>query len=813
MQVDFKQLADDLLRDAKNVLDRWFPQGKFRGKEFLIGNLSGDVGESLSINWKTGKWKDFSSGDTGGDLISLYAAIHGLEQIEAAKQLGAPPLSSDSGKKPTKPKTETPARVVIMPAPNSHDCKHKIYGMPTHVWTYLSSAGELLGYVARYDPAGERKQIVPWTFSSDGWGMGQWSVPRPLYGLELLEQFPEKPIMLVEGEKAADAARAFCGRVYNVLTWSGGAQAVGMVDWSPLYGRKILLWPDADRKVVKTPAEAEKYVLAIGDVIHNELQPGYSAMVRVSGLLKDHCDEIKIINVGIDLDRVDGWDAYDAFYIDEWSWQDFKTWAIPRVILFAKELPPDTSASSSTDEPAYITEVPPIVDISTKAKAPPAHKKPNLTVVASGGAAAQKKLKPQEVTAYWEALPWAKHVKVTDKGKAKAEFSNAVAGLRHDASWEGVIGYNTFARCSEVMRPNHYDLPPGEWEDAHDLIVCEWLQCLGISITPQTAAAAVEAVARENKFNPVMDYLEGLEWDGVKRFDRWLTDYCGAEYNEYTSAVGMKWLIGAVARVYQPGCKMDNALVLEGPQGVGKSAVFKVMGGKWFTDDMPQMHGKNAAESVGGVWVMEIAELSAMQKSDIESVKAFITRQVDRFRPAYGRRVAEYPRTSIFGGTCNGDQWLRDDENRRFWPVKTAEIMIDELKEVRDQLWAEAVLAYKNGANWYLEGEINTQAKREQETRRQGDIWEEIIARYIVESPYHDERGDTQWSERRVPLTKIGVTDILEGALNIPVGRWNRADQMRISACFKALGWVRKQQPDRSWKYEKVRDSQVKMFE
>lgn len=767
MSIDFQGTADELLGRSKSLIEQWFPAGKFRGTEFVVGDLAGSPGDSLSINWRTGKWKDFASGDAGGDLISLYAAMHGISQLEAAKALGG----EDDGKPrprvaPTqKREPDPPARKVIMPAPTLHDCVHPKFGQPVKAWEYLDQSNNLLGYVARYEPEGERKQIVPWTYAEHGgWGMGQWNDPRPLYGLQYLAG-NNKPVLLVEGEKAADAAHAIAGHVYAVLTWSGGAQAWRKMDWSPLYGRKLLLWPDADG-------------------------PGHNAMGSIAAFLMAECPEIKLIDVTRDDTVADGWDAADAL-ASGMDWAFFRQWA-KRLLI--------TLTEPHTPPPAPVDPAPP----RKTERAPSA--RPKLTVVEGNTA---RKVDPILNPGFWQTKSWAEHILITDKGAAKPLLANALAALRHDPEWRGVIGYDLFGLRSVVLKDNAFGLVPGAWSDAYDFIVCEWLQRLGISVTVQTATSAVEAVAHEHAFHPLQDYLNGLKWDGTERIAFWLSDLCGAEPSNYVRAVGEKWLIGAVARALNPGCKMDTALVFEGRQGAGKSTVFSILGGPWFTDDVPEMHGKTAAEAVGGAWIVEIAELAAMNRSEVENVKAFITRRVDRFRPAYGRRVIEAPRTSVFGGTSNGHAYLKDDENRRFWPVEVRDIDFNAIKAVRDQLWAEAVHAYRNGAKWYLEGDITNDAREQQEHRRQVDAWEDILAQYIVESPHHDyaDTSKMYWNPRSEPLTKITLAEVFENALNIPVGRWTRADQMRLAGCFKALGWERRKQNDGTWAYIKPRET------
>lgn len=275
--MNFEFLHAQLLPRAQSLLAEWFPAGQIKGSEFLVGDLAGSKGESLSININTGKWQDFATGQKGGDLISLFAARENIGQGEAAKRLGG-----------TTTRTKKPSVIPVPSTAGPCSCVHFKHGRPSRVWTYLTAAGLLAGYVARYDtPSG--KEIIPWTHDGEQWRAGQWQAPRPLYGLELLQQRPNAPVAITEGEKAADAARQLLPD-YVVVTWPGGAQAHSKTDWSPLRGRTILLWPDADN-------------------------PGVKAMRSISQRLKD-CPKIETVNVD---GRPEGWDAADALAEGGWS--------------------------------------------------------------------------------------------------------------------------------------------------------------------------------------------------------------------------------------------------------------------------------------------------------------------------------------------------------------------------------------------------------------------------------------------------------------------------------------------------------------
>jgi hypothetical protein len=321
MTMDFRGLADRLLADADRLLAQWLPAGKRIGAEYRVGSLAGEAGQSLSINVRTGRWADFQSGERGGDLIDLYAAIHSLELGEAYRELDGSPGVPAAGT--VKPRPAKPARQVIMPVPDEVadcDCVHPDFGAPVTRWTYFDGNGEVLGYVARYEPAGTRKQIIPWTYSSDGWGRGQWPAPRPLYRLQELEARPSDPVLIVEGEKATDAAAQWA-EPYVCVTWPGGAQALHLANWAVLQGRKILLWPDAD-------------------------EAGAMAMLRLADILRPMVAEIKIVDT---TGQRDGWDAADAKFR---NWPEARAWLQPRVRVLDAPAPPAPEPEPAPPPPA-----------------------------------------------------------------------------------------------------------------------------------------------------------------------------------------------------------------------------------------------------------------------------------------------------------------------------------------------------------------------------------------------------------------------------------------------------------------------------
>ena len=334
---------------------------------------------------------------------------------------------------------------------------------------------------------------------------------------------------------------------------------------------------------------------------------------------------------------------------------------------------------------------------------------------------------------------WREKLKVTEKGALAQTIENAVVILRHDPQLKDCLAYNEMDHNIVTLQSLPWRATRGasQWVDTDDAALRFYLERLYGMTGKDRIFDAVNVVAQERSFHPVRDYLNGCEWDGVPRVDTLLIDYLGAEDTPYTRAVTRKTLVAAVARIYRPGCKFDYMLTLRGRQGLGKSALIAKLGGPWFSDTFTTMQGKDAYEQVQGVWIMEVGELAGMRKAEAETIKLYISKQVDRFRPAYGRRLQEFPRQCVFIGTTNETQFLRDTTgNRRFWVVDTpndpTHDMWDELtSETIKQIWAEAVELYKAGEKLYLPKSLEKMAREVQETYEEENPRAGIVAAYL----------------------------------------------------------------------------------
>jgi predicted P-loop ATPase len=303
-------------------------------------------------------------------------------------------------------------------------------------------------------------------------------------------------------------------------------------------------------------------------------------------------------------------------------------------------------------------------------------------------------------------------------------------------------------------------------------------------------AAAKDAVYRlciENSFNPVLDYLDSLKWDSKPRLDTWLTTYLGAEDNPLNRAMGRKVLIAAVRRVRVPGTKFDQIMVLEGPQDSGKSTTVKILAGEFFSDaEIIGKYEREVQELCGGVWLYEISELAGLRKSDVDRVKAFASRDLDKARPAYGYAPVERKRTCIFIGTCNRDDYLIDETgNRRFWPVVTGKkIDLVNLQRDRDQLWAEASVAEATGEPLTIDPELCGEAALRADERLTTDPWEDILSTVEAMPPAPGSIA------REHGEIRVASDFLLSGVLGINRGNMQQHQAKRLATVMKRLGWT-----------------------
>lgn len=386
---------------------------------------------------------------------------------------------------------------------------------------------------------------------------------------------------------------------------------------------------------------------------------------------------------------------------------------------------------------------------------------------------------------------WYQLLRRDDRGRVFPDLANVLIALREEPELTFAMGYNEMLQHSIVMADwprGRRALPaapaPHETDDDDVSRLQEWLQERGIPrIGREIVGQAVEVYARERRFHPVKEWLDALEWDGKARLATWLFTYFGAEAEddnaiEYVRAIGQMFLIAMVARIYRPGCQCDYMLVLEGDQGILKSSACRALAGNWFTDSLPEnISSKDARQHLRGKWLVEVSELAAFSKTEVEALKAFITRREERYRPPFGRHDVIEPRQCVFVGTTNQEAYIKDPTGgRRFWPVRCTEVDDDGLKLVREQLFAEAVVRFKAGdRHWPTAEDEAKYFKPQQDRRQEDDPWS---------PPMH------LWIEGSI-LNRVTVSQVAREALGFDGNsRIGTIEQRRIANILKDLGWT-----------------------
>lgn len=676
-KIDFSALAQILINRSRELLPRWLPGGVLRGNEYQCGSIRGEEGQSLKINIVSGKWADFAGDQRGGDLISLYAAIKDIKQIEAANILNDEVGITVYKKKLSKSVSANPDLLPPPPGSDMPSMVHKRLGKASNFWEYTDASGATLFYVSRHDnEAANKKEFLPWSFSRTGrWINRMWPKPRPLYNQQDMAENPTMPVCVVEGEKAADAARVILNGKYVVTTWPSGSSNWAYADWSILSGRRVLIWPDAD-------------------------EPGSKAANGIAEVLVDICKEVKILNV--QKTHAHGWDADDALK-EGMNYGSFAAWG-KEIVYIYKKVGIVAREENNENDATY-----------------------NVDITVSGESHNATLSQYQR----WEAAGLVMSNAKTPKPLQTAD--NICRLLENDHLFKDKIWFDEFHQkvFSRVFSDEPRELIDGDVFRIYRLLQGE-LGMGTISIGSLRAAIGSMAYSYGNVRNEPREWLESLKWDEKQRLRVFMRDYmgCTSEPDEYLRAIGENLFGGMVARVMSPGCKADNMVVFEGKQGAGKSTALNVIGGKWYTETAEDPKNKDFYLAIQGAMIVEIAELDSFSRAEINTIKKTMTCRVDRFRAPYAANMSDSPRQCLFVGTTNQHDYLRDSSGgRRFWPVTTGKIDIKKIEEDREQLFAEAVFRLSMGFP-YWEVPINI-AESEQESRYNADAWEPKISKWI----------------------------------------------------------------------------------
>jgi len=372
-------------------------------------------------------------------------------------------------------------------------------------------------------------------------------------------------------------------------------------------------------------------------------------------------------------------------------------------------------------------------------------------------------------------------IETTGKG-IQNNLKKIVEILRHPkVAFDKYLQFNEFSSDIELSEkiPILSGKNSDKWGDEEAILLKYYFSAeRGINLSVNILHEAITVISKINTYHPVKDYILNLRWDGKNRVGRWLIDYCHAKDSKYVRAIGTKVLCAAIARVFMPGCKFDSMLVFEGKEFIGKSAVCKILGGKWSCDPVIDIGNKDTIDMMRGKWIIEMPEMEHNTRSEVQSMKAFLSREVDRVRLPYQRTTKEFPRQSIFIGTINPEadnQYLRSTTgNRRYWCVAVRDIKLDELSIDRDQLFAEAYIYYANKEVLFLDSkELFQEGVAEAKIREVRDSWAECIEDYLENNN----------------ICECTITELYEKAIGGKLQYFRRSEASRIANIVSKLGF------------------------
>ena len=368
---------------------------------------------------------------------------------------------------------------------------------------------------------------------------------------------------------------------------------------------------------------------------------------------------------------------------------------------------------------------------------------------------------------------------------ASEEFNGKPNPIQHS------LRFNKFSETVEHSKPKPWHLNTTlKWDDADTSAFRAFLSNYKINVSKDIIIDAIQAYARRFPYHPVKDWLNSLIWDHMPRLDTMLVDYAGVNDLPIAREFSKCTILGAVARIFEPGCQFDTMLVLEGDQGIGKTNFVRALGGDWYSSIHLDPKNKDTVQSMFGYWFLEVSEMAFLTNKEIEHVKRFIGNPFDNIRLPYGRITQAYSRQSVFIGTINpsaGGEYLSDPTgNRRFWPIKCNKFDIPGLIENRDQIFAEAVYRFKRGEAYHIKDiGLLRDAEREQKKREQQDTWLEFIR---------------EWLSKPDSPRKFTIKDVAYDALNIRPDNCKKTDRNRIANALRELKYKECQYRDRGFK-------------
>lgn len=535
----------------------------------------------------------------------------------------------------------------------------------------------------------------------------QWKSPKGRLPIFNLTEIKNNPDKPVVICSSEKAATAAQKFCADDVTSAIAYKNAERADFSPLKGHDILVWPDNDDAGLKYA----------GDIVELVIEAG--------------ADKIQMLKVPPDLPEK--WNAADA--PDDFSLEFLECADFTPLIENSKPNPPELeSLSDSSDD-------------------------------------------NQEID--WS---WQDNLKTTQFGNYLNTKVNIRAILTKHHAWKNVICFNEFN--NHVIKHKHPPYPHspnkglGQWTDADNEMLSMWIgESYDFEPSTDRLQSLIVAISMQNPIHPIRDYLESChkKWIDANKptghATMWAEIYLGAEYSEATRLFEKTWLISAVARIFEPGCKADNVLILEGKQGLLKSTALSILAGDWFSDSKLDFTDKDSLMLIHENWIIEMPELDQLKKSESEKAKSFFGRREDKFRAPYGHNLLTRRRQCVFAGTTNTSDYLKDSTgNRRYMPIECKTIDIKSLKEDRDLIWGEAVDLYKNGEQWWYDNMLKY-VQDAQDARFAEDVWQGLIEDFL-------ENKDN-----------ITIQIILGECLKFEINRMDKMSRNRVADILRRIGW------------------------
>lgn len=698
MSADFERVRRESVPLLPSILPRLFPRGRVIGREFRVGNLAGEPGQSLAINLETGVWSDFATGQKGPDLTSLLAAMLDVSQVDAC--LLAQTIMDDPSVAETvcaQPVT-APSKPIDVPIYTPETFALPEWGSPFLLHEYRWGDGSLAFVVARYGNSRASKTYRPWVWDGYAWSKTGLPERRPLYRLPQLLAAPQtRPVLVVEGEKCADLAADVLGDRLAVVTWSGGASATGKTDWQPLAGRSVIIWPDAD-----APGR----------------RAGSDIAERIQGIVAD----LSIIETGELPPRAD--------IVDIWN---------------------DLAGRHGTAETL-------------------------MSWIES-----HRRVVPTVPIPSRPAQDWTQELRVTPSGSPKRIVYNVDLIVQHD---------DYFKDWWIEAWDDHIWIGSRQATDADLYAARAYLsQRWHIEVPEELIRNAI--LARRPHRNTIVEWLRSLKWDGRSR---WL-DLAAQVFrdpSDYLVSVLRMLFCGLAARALTPGVKFDHCIIIRGPQGIGKTRFFELLGGDRYVAIYASMmtDAKDVLSAMSSGWVVNIEELFDSRRN-IREIKSIITSTTDTWRRPYDRIAQVRPKRCVLVGTTDAELGFLDDPAgyRRFLIINChCRLQLDWFCSAREALFAEAVHCVTNDPNWW---QLDSASRQ---------LAEQIASDLELEDPWMH-----TFREALVPGVAYSM-DQLCAMLSIAVSQQHSGVTRRVARIVRHLGWIKRRGKDGRYWYEYCAD-------